>query len=214
MGFKVSGRIIYAFACLAFAAYFVYFVSPSAAPRPKAPLKEAFSDIGRWKMTEDVHMEDRLVEALELDDYLFRSFSMGDTSISLYIGYYRSAGKVGAAHSPLVCFPGQGWEISIPGTFPLGTERGKIHAERLIIEKGRHRELLFYWYQSYDRTSGGSFRQKIDNLWTRMKGKPEDNAFVRVSVPVQDDDLEEAGRQAAEFIQDFYPKFHHYITSY
>ena len=54
----------------------------------------------------------KIVKALELDDYANQSYSDGKDTISLYIGYYFTAKKVGAAHDPLVCFPGQGWVVS------------------------------------------------------------------------------------------------------
>ena len=213
MGLRTIRKIVYVIICLIVAAYFVHFRSTGAALTPKPTLSKTFTDIADWEGFGDVNMAPSIIEALDLDDYLFRSYHKGVSTVSLYIGYYSTTRKIGAAHSPLVCFPGQGWEISIPRNIRVSTYAGDINLEELIVTKSLQQELLFYWYQSYDMTSNGTFWQKIHNFFSRFNSNPEDNAFVRVSVTVQNEDRDAAAETALKFIRDFYPLFLKYIIS-
>lgn len=212
MGYRQNARLINIIACLCFAVFFIHFKSSSENPNPKEPLNRVFADVDEWKGIEDVVLETEIVDSLGLDDYLFRNYRNGLDMVSLYIGYYRTTGKIGAAHSPLVCFPGQGWEVSTPRQATMKTTAGDINVEELVAQIGTHRELLLYWFQSYDMTSRGTFYQKIKSFWARVNSKPEDNAFVRVSVPIRDGNTVESYQKAVNFIQRFYPEFHAYIT--
>ena len=213
MGYRTNGRLIYITACLLIAAFFIYFRPPAETHDSKIPLSRAFSSFDGWKSIGDVNMQQGIVDALELDDYLFRSYSNDRSVVSLYIGYYSTTAKVGAAHSPLVCYPGQGWEISVPQKINVRKEEGTVNVEKLLVRKGRQRELLLYWFQSYDMTSKGTFWQKVHNFWARLNSNPEDNAFVRISVSIQGDNIDAAYITATDFIQDFYPRFLRYITT-
>lgn len=213
MGYKVNGRLIYIFICLLVTAFLINFKPSADIHDIKEPLSQVFVAVNGWKNVSDADMQQDIIDALDLDDYLFRTYSKDGRVVSLYVGYYRTAAKVGAAHSPLVCFPGQGWEISTPEKVDAYSESGKINVEKLIARKGRQHELLLYWFQSYDMTSSGTFWQKVHNFWARLNSRPEDNAFVRVSVPIQDDNNEAALKTAVDFIQDFYPHFLRYIKT-
>lgn len=213
MGYKANGRLIYIFACLFLASFLIYFKQSANIHDKKESLSNVFVNVNGWKYISDTNMQKNIVEALELDDYLFRTFRKDQRVVSLYVGYYRTATKVGAAHSPLVCFPGQGWEISLPEKVNAISDSGKINAEKLIIKKGRQHELILYWFQSYDMTSSGTFLQKVHNFWARLTSKSEDNAFVRVSVSIRNGNNEDALKTAINFIQDFYPNFLRYIKT-
>jgi EpsI family protein len=213
MGSKINWRVIYVMLCLLVAAGFIYSRPSAMVADSKAPLAGAFSGLTGWQGIGDIQIEKDIVDALSLDDFLFRTYANNGRSVSLYIGYYRTSDKVGAAHSPLVCFPGQGWEISIPEKIKVAWENGQINAEKLIVSKRQHKELLVYWFQAYDKTSSGTLRQKINNYWARVNSKPQDNAFVRISVDIADANIDDAFKSAVIFIRDFYPHFLDYIKT-
>ena len=75
-------------------------------------LDEAFSSIGPWSTLEVLGFDQKIVDALQLDDYTHRTYSNGEDTVWVYVGYYLTDRSIGAAHSPLVCYPGQGWLIS------------------------------------------------------------------------------------------------------
>ena len=205
--------MIYIAICLLFSAVVVYGENflPSVEPTNKQPLRQVFSDVGKWEGITDQSLTDEVTNYLNLDDYLFRSYKKDDIIVSLYIGYYRTTAKIGDSHSPLVCFPGQGWDVSNPQSAEVETNAGQVNATSMTVEKGSDRQLLIFWFQSYDMTSGGTFWQKIHNLWGRVNLNPEDNAFIRVSAPIIGDNNSKAFQYAEAFVEEFYPLFLNYI---
>ena len=211
MGRTIYRRLIYTFVCFLIAASIIYLNPSDGSISVKEPLNLVFSVVDEWEPVNVIEMQESFVDSLSLDDYLFRSYIKDGKTVNLYIGYYQTAEKIGAAHSPLVCFPGQGWTISTPRTMNIRSDAGMVHSARITAAKDGQQELIVYWFQSYDRTSGGTFMQKINGLWGRLKGNPADNAFVRVSVSVVDNNTDEAERNAVNFIKDYYPLFLAYI---
>lgn len=214
MGYKrKNARVIFIIGCLFVAAFFIHFRRPVNNIVERPPLAQMFSSFDGWQSIGDSRMDQEIVDTLKLDDYLYRTYSSENGIASLYIGYYNTSSKIGASHSPLVCFPGQGWEITVPEKIDLRQDDKIIHTEKLVVNKGQKKSLLLFWFQSYDKTSSGTFLQKVHNLWARLNSRPEDNAFVRVTVSIADDDIDEANELAVDFATHFYPVFLDYIIS-
>ena len=184
------------------------------AARKSGPLREVLSGIDGWVRTEYVPLNPELVKNLQLDDYVNEHFSNGKDIVSVYIGYYFGLEKIGAAHDPMVCFPGQGWELS-------GIQKGKLSLEAnrsSLIEyssmeasNGTDREWIVYWFQSYDRATPDTLSQKLTSLWQKMLHQREDNAFVRLSISVGNRPPEEPRQVLFDFIRAFYPGFLAYV---
>ncbi len=204
-------KIIILIVCFALTSVLVYRTSPSKVVNKQVPLSQALSDIKGWTSTRSVPLGQEIVDALELDDYVNQSYSKGDERVSLYIGYYLSTRKVGAAHSPLVCFPGQGWIISSKDRTALKIKGNEIHLLSMIVTRGQEKELVAYWFQSYDQTDPDTLSQKISLLWQNLLHEKENNAFVRVSISVGEKALSEARDTVFEFIRSFYPVFLNYV---
>ncbi len=165
-----------------------------------------------WVNQGNIPLSEDIVTALELDDYLNNFLANGKDNISLYVGYYLSQKKIGAAHSPLVCFAGQGWGMSDFENFSLQFGSDSINLSSMLITKNGEKQLVLYWFQAFDKTSPGTFMQKINLLQSKLFDSREDNAFVRVIIPYgEDKSLLEAKNVGTQFIEYFYPIFKNYI---
>jgi EpsI family protein len=187
----------------------------SAEETTKEPLRQVLDRVGEWHLVHDYPMDDRIVEVLKLDDYLFRSYGRDDKLVNLYVGYYRTAKKVGAAHDPLVCFQGQGWEISNRESGEYSLRRNanlKISYSSMIAERQGERELIVYWFQANSKATASTQSQKIALVMDKFSGKSEDNAFVRISAPIDTESPGTVRKRLLDFIEDFYPEFYRYIT--
>jgi EpsI family protein len=178
------------------------------------PLSKSITEIEGWKFVEHISLDNKVVDSLELDDYVFMNFSNGKDIISLYIGYYLTSKKLGAAHDPLVCFPGQGWKVS--GIRKKEAEfknksMGKLQYATMTVEKNQQKELIIYWFQSYDQSNSSTFLQKISAFKNKLQSKKGDNAFVRVSLSSLGMPIESSEGIALDFIQTFYPVFIKYV---
>lgn len=181
----------------------------------KESLKTTLDSLPGWNASPNISMGATIEDALKLDDYLFRNYKRDKDTVTLYIGYYRSADKVGSAHDPLVCFTGQGWRIVDRGAGKLqlaGADNLKINYSTMIAELQSEKEYIIYWFQTNDTTSSGTFGQKSQMLWQRLRNNPrEENAFVRVSTKMEGNSPETAKKRALEFINTFYPEFYRYV---
>jgi hypothetical protein len=105
-------KIIILIICFALTSIVIYRHPSSQAVKKPVQLNQALTDIKGWAFRGHTPLEPKIVKALELDDYANQGYSNGSDTLFLYIGYYFTAKKVGAAHDPLVCFPGQGWVVT------------------------------------------------------------------------------------------------------
>ncbi|MDD2852270.1 MAG: EpsI family protein [Desulfuromonadaceae bacterium] len=181
----------------------------------KEPLRNALDSLPGWNASPNISMGANIEEALKLDDYLFKTYRRDNDTVSLYIGYYRSAAKVGSAHDPLVCFTGQGWRIAErgKGTYQLPSPGSHIiNYSTMVAEQQSDKEYILYWFQTNNTTSSGTFDQKVQMLWQRLRNNPrEENAFVRVSTRMEGNNSEIAKKRALDFVNSFYPEFYRYV---
>jgi EpsI family protein len=216
MGTVSPFRVILLSILLAATAFLVYGrMEAGSAPTPKVPLRQAFDRVNGWSGGGNQPLSDQVVDLLKLDDYLFRSFAKGAQTVTLYVGYYRTAGKVGAAHEPLVCFQGQGWGIveRSHGRCTLAGASGlTLSYASMIAERQGERELIIYWFQTNGRSSVNTFSQKVDMVRDRLFGHGEDNAFVRITTPIGNGSPATARKRVFDFVEAFYPAFNRYMV--
>ena len=82
----------------------------------------------------------------------------------------------------------------------------------LMVTKGGREDLVLYWFQAYDRSSAGTFLQKIHAMWAKVTTGNQESAFIRITVPVREGNRDEARAVAMAFVSDFYPMFLDYVT--
>lgn len=181
----------------------------------RAPLATHFQVLDSWRGF-DAQIDEEIVSALQLDDYINRTYVRGAESVQLYIGYYRSSKKTAAAHSPLVCFPGQGWVTSgqkrtaVP-ILPGATEYAKVKGTVMTARREQDEIRIFFWFQAWTRTYPSTFEQKLSLMWDRIRLGVEDNALVRISTPLQGP--RPADALIEDFLQSFYPRWFEYLNS-
>lgn len=219
MGPLENAKIIIVIICLLLTNTFIYYqgkLSPSTLPKNE-PLAGAFTQIGPWNKMGDIPLPDEVLAELELDDFLFRTFTKGDEKLTLYIGYYNSSKKVGAAHDPLVCFPGQGWklgdiektEVEIHNQHP----KMNLQTSKMTAEWNGKRLLLLYWFQAQFSASTNTFMQKIMLFRSKILRKGEVNAFIRISIVIDDKSTSYYSKLLTNFTQHFYPLLLNYIEA-
>lgn len=215
MGSLRWGRVLVSTVLLVLAGLAVLF-RQEAAPRPVAvSLSSALTSFGDWQTIGDIPLEEGVRSELKLDDYLFRRFSDGQATLVLYVGYYYSKAKVGAAHDPLVCFPGQGWVLShrrkIEQPVSLVDGSATLSFATMKAERDENKELLLYWFQADTHTTASTLMQKLHLLRAKILGQGQHNAFVRVSISLRDTTMADGQEALDRFVSAFYPVFHAYV---
>jgi EpsI family protein len=174
---------------------------PDASPLAR-PLSALPRVVGGWS-GRDVPLDAETLRALGMDDYLHRVYvpegAATGPPIDVYVAYYASQRQGDAIHSPLNCLPGTGWQ-------PVTRERVRVatgasagfSANRLVVQKGRERKGVLYWYEGRGRRIASEYMNKLLLIVDGIRENRTDAALVRFTTPVETT-IEEAGARLAEF---------------
>jgi exosortase D (VPLPA-CTERM-specific) len=155
--------------------------------RTPGPSRLTFSTfpqrIGDWSSHEG-QLDPAVLAVLKSSDYYVSDFSEPGSSIpvNVFVAYYDSLNKGAAIHSPQVCLPASGWEFAsieqrdfrelTPGT------SGSFN--RVVVQKGQQKILMYYWFQQRERRTADEFRMKYYLLVDSVMKSRRDGALVRI----------------------------------
>lgn len=214
MGTKTDKRIYYIVLLLLATCLFIYRDSGTNAGHHAGPkLKEFLREIDRYKIGTDIGLGENTTNMLKLDDYVFTNYSNDNKNVTLYIGHYYTLAKLTAAHSPLVCYPSQGWIIDEPVNHQLTIGNDTLNYSELVATLGDKKELILYWYQATNKSSQHIFQIKITALINKLCDNNEQHGFVRVSIPFSGTDQDQARTTGFTFIKAFWPHYLNYIEN-
>ena len=212
MGTKTDKKTYYIVLLLLVTCLFIYRDSGTTAGNHAGPkLKEFLREIDGYKIGTDIALEKDTTNMLKLDDYVFTNYSNANKDVTLYVGHYYSLSKLTAAHSPLVCYPSQGWIIDTPVIHQLTIGNDTLNYSELVATLGDKKELILYWYQATNKSSQNIFKIKITTLLNKVRNNNEQHGFVRVSVPLSGKDQDQARTNGLTFIKAFWPHYLSYI---
>jgi len=172
-------------------------VAAKSARRETIPLKKSFAffpmEIEQWRGVPQPAFEDDTLAALGVDDYLARVYvDRRRSAVGLYVGYWKSQRQGDAVHSPQNCLPGAGWQIvsrtRISPDDPSQPLSRDLEINRTVIQKGRQRQLVLYWYQSQGRIVASEYWSKIFLVADAIRRNRTDGAVVRIMTPITDAD--------------------------
>jgi exosortase D (VPLPA-CTERM-specific) len=163
------------------------------APQPASvvPQRRGFAEFpltvgewrGRYQRMNPIHLD-----ILKLDDYLLANYADGAGAlINVYMGYYAVQRHGLAAHSPTECLPADGWEMQ---RFERHVVRGvrangmPLEVNRVVIQKGESRQLVYYWFKQRERHLAGEYAVKAALTWDLLARQRSDGALVRLITPL------------------------------
>jgi exosortase D (VPLPA-CTERM-specific) len=126
-------------------------------------------------------------------------------SVGLLISYYRAQNEGSGIHSPEVCIPAGGWEVSrwasaeIDLTVPA---MAGLTVNRAIIQKGVERQLVYYWFEQRGRHLTNDYVVKLYTVWDSVVRKRSDGALIRVVTPIGSDGVAAADERLRGFLND------------
>jgi exosortase D (VPLPA-CTERM-specific) len=179
---------------LASSALLVMFVAVGIAmPRSAEiyPARASFSEfpaqLGPWRGHNEA-LEQVYLDQLKLDDYVLANYVVGaGPPVNFYVSYYNSQRKGDAVHSPRSCLPGGGWQMRdfAQRELPLVTVGSHpLHVNRVLIELGDQRQLVYYWFQQRGRIITNEFVVKWYLFWDALTRHRTDGAMVRLITPL------------------------------
>ncbi len=171
--------------------------------------------IGDWEGRRD-RLESMYVEVLKFDDYILANYRTPDAAgVNLYATYYASQRTGVSAHSPASCLPGGGWRMSQLTQHAVnGVQIGgaQLQVNRVVIEQGSDRQLVYYWFQQRGRDITNEYLVKwylFRDLLTRNRS---DGALVRLITPLSVGEATDAGDvRLTQFTQQLVPLLGKYV---
>ena len=137
--------------------------------------------------------------------------------INFYIAWYDTQRAGRSAHSPRSCLPGGGWQIksltqrSLPG---IRAGRDALRVNRVLIQLGNQRQLVYYWFQQRGRVITNEYQVKWYLFWDALTRNRTDGALVRLAVPIAADEPDAAAdRQLTQFAAAAAPTLAPYIPN-
>jgi exosortase D (VPLPA-CTERM-specific) len=162
-------------------------------------------------------LESNVLKTLGLTDYVLMNFSRNaeEAAINFYVAYYDSQRKGVSPHSPTVCIPGGGWQMSGLTQYPLPTKDilGKdLTINHAILKKGEHSELMYFWFQERGRFIADQFQMKWYLLYDALTKNRTDGALVRLITRISPgESLEVAEQRTREFTREVLPIMNRFV---
>ena len=167
-----------------------WLLAPAQASIP--PEREPFArfplEIEGWSGTPGI-LAPGIAQILAADDYLAAVYRdpAEAAPVDLFLSWYASQTAGAAIHSPAVCLPGAGWEVSAiePVAVALpGTAAGTVRLNRAVIQKGLDRQLVYYWFEGRGRRLTNDFAAKFHTLADSLTRGRTDGGLVRLITPI------------------------------
>ncbi len=204
------------FVLVIFTAAFLVMPTPGdAATAPRASFASFPSQIDRWSGRRAA-LDKIYIDTLKFDDYLLSDFRAGSHSpVNLYVAWYDRQRAGQSAHSPRSCIPGGGWRITnidqqiIEGSSLPG---GKLAVNRVRIESGAQKQIVYYWFQQRGRIITNEYLVKWYLLLDSLTLHRTDGALIRLIAPVGNGETEAvAEQQLREFAGALLPVLTRYV---
>lgn len=161
------------------------------------PLALFPAELGGWQSGMPQRLDDQIEKTLGADDYHSVVFTNPNhrAPASLFIAYYLKQTEGAGIHSPEVCIPAGGWEMSRikKRTIPLtnaGSAGETLTVNRAVIQKGLAKQVVYYWFEARGRQMTNDYVAKAMTLFDAVSMGRTDGALVRVITPIATDETE------------------------
>jgi exosortase D (VPLPA-CTERM-specific) len=193
--------------------------SPNSTPQTAA--RSSFttfpSVIGDWRGATAL-LDPEIARVLAANDYLVAGYSMKGDHVGLLMSYYKSQTEGSGIHSPEICLPGGGWEVSKWAQVPVTVEghmgSQTFEVNRAIVQKGLDRQLVYYWFEEQGRRATNDYQAKFMTVWSTITSGRSDGGLVRLITPIgAGEKPSEADARLRSFLEDLNPLLSDYFPS-
>ncbi len=139
--------------------------------------------LGQWTGSLGV-LDDQTIDSLKLTDYVWGSYqSAAHTApVDLLSTWYAVQTDGATPHSPNICLPGAGWEITTLQRTSVHLENGlEVPLNRALLERQGERMLAYYWFQQRGRLFANEFAMKWYIIQDSVMMNRSDGGMVRLT---------------------------------
>lgn len=159
--------------------------------------------IAEWKGIPGPKLDPIIERVLGADDYLTADYSGSaeKAPVNLLIAYYNSTTDGTGIHSPQVCIPGGGWEVSTWQQVPVSSgdpAAPTFVVNRAVIQKGTRKQLVYYWFEMRGRRLANEYQAKFYTIWDSLLTSRADGALMRFVTSIEPGESEAAADRRLE----------------
>src|SRR5665213_365014 len=194
-----------------------YFVSARHEIVPERHLFAGFpTGLGEWHGKPSA-LDASTEQFLGLTDYVLSDYARKDgRAVNLYVAYYASQRNGLSPHSPSVCIPGNGWQITNLERTSFASSDAKVSLplNRVVIARGQNKQIVYYWFDERGMKIANEYVSKLYLLRDAMFKNRTDGALVRLTTPVYPGEKEiDADIRLQEFMKMVVPSLDGYLPS-
>jgi exosortase D (VPLPA-CTERM-specific) len=166
------------------------------------------ASLGAWNGRPS-SLEPQVEHFLGLTDYIMADYSRSDgRGVNLYVAYYASQRDGVSPHSPQVCIPGNGWQITQFERTSYRVPDGDttLPLNRAVIERESEKQVVYYWFEQRGRRVANEYMSKWYLLEDAIYLNRTDGALVRLTTALYpDEDAKDADDRLRAFARDSLP---------
>ncbi len=144
-----------------------------------------------WSANTVQKLDPEIERVLGADDYALSSYTLngGSPPVDLFVAWYAKQTEGSGIHSPEVCLPGGGWEmseikqVSVAVVLPDG-KKTAVPVNRAVIQNGLEQRLVYYWFEQRGRRLTSAYLAKAVTLFDAVALGRTDGALVRIDTPI------------------------------
>ena len=194
-----------------------YFVSARHEIVPERNLFAGFpTGLGEWHGKPSA-LDASTEQFLGLTDYILSDYAKADgRAVNLYVAYYASQRNGLSPHSPSVCIPGNGWQITNLERTSFASSDAKVSLplNRVVIARGENKQIVYYWFDERGMKIANEYVSKLYLLRDAMFENRTDGALVRLTTPVYPGEKEiDADMRLQAFMKIVVPSLAGYLPS-
>ena len=168
-------------------------VSSRQEARPERKSFATFpTTLGQWKGKPST-IGPAIENALGFSDYILSDFAKPNARpVNFYVAYYASQRSGLSPHSPSVCIPGNGWQITEFERIHIRNNDISLPINRAIIMRGSEKRLVYYWYEERGMAIANEYWSKLLLLRDAILKNRTDGALIRLITPIYPGEAEQA----------------------
>lgn len=213
----LAGKAFIAASIIALIVGIAWQLAPSPAPASinRLPLGVFPMHVENWQGRATILDRD-IERVLGADEYILADYNFQESNVNLLMTFYKSQTNGSGIHSPEICLPGGGWEVSKweQKTINVGTgdEAKSMKVNRAIIQLGLQRQLVYFWFEQRGKQITNDFEAKFVSMWDTFSEGRSDGGLVRIVTPIAPgEDVDKADDRLQSFLDGVVPMLPEYF---
>lgn len=152
----------------------------------RAPFATFPMQLDAWRGAR-LALEPEIERVLAADDYLSALYRAPGAAapVDLFVAFYHDQTRGDGIHSPAVCLPAGGWEVSAWKPTRIALPSGvAFEVNRAMIQKGTQRQLVYFWFELRGKRTTSDYAAKAMTVIDSVRMGRSDGALARLITPL------------------------------